>query len=422
MFYKKLKTNVLIRIILLIVISLFLSFNIGVKAQPQIVEVSGYVKNSKNKKPLENAEISLGKTNIGTVTNTDGYFSLKLPIDNLNEALKVDLIGFEGTEVNLPKETAYLKGLNIYLSPTGKVLDEILVLGGTPKEIIEKALRNIPANYSGQNELFQGFYRETVQKGNRYISVAEAMVDLLKRPYSHRDVRGEKVSIFKGRKLISPKSSDTLSIKLMDGPFLPINFDAVKNGDHLFSIEEIDNFTFSMLPATIIDNRPHYAIEFNPIVTLLYPLHSGVFYIDAETFTISRVEFSLDMKDKNKVTQSILQKKPGGLKFKPLEVSGVVTYKTLEGKSYINYIATKIRFKCDWKKRLFSSTYTSMAEMVMVDRNDSAEAKNKFAESLGKRKIFSDMAQDYWEPDFWKDYNIIEPSESLENAVKKLKK
>ena len=26
------------------------------------------------------------------------------------------------------------------------------------------------------------------------------------------------------------------------------------------------------------------------------------------------------------------------------------------------------------------------------------------------------------DPDFWKDYNIIEPTESLENAIDKLKK
>lgn len=394
----------------------------AVAAPVNLMEVTGKVRDSKNKKPLVNAEISLPGTNIGTVTNSDGFFSLKFPEEKITNGLKIDLLGYESSTIEIPKDEKYQKNLKIFLTPSGKVLEEVLVLGGDPKEIIAIALAKIPDNFSREDNIFQGFYRESVQKGNRYISISEAMVDLLKRPYTHRDTRGEKISIYKGRRLLSPKNSDTLAIKLMDGPLIPINFDAVKNGNHLFTNEEIDNFSFKMLPPTTLNNRLHYSIEFQPRIESIYPLHSGVFYIDAESFTVSRVEFSLDMKDKSKVTRSILQKKPLGLRFTPLEVSGVVTYKTSEGKSHINYVSTKIRFKCDWKKRLFSSSYTSVAEMVMVDRNDSPDAKSKFAETYGKRKIFADMVDYYWEPDFWKDYNILEPTESLEKAVNKLKK
>lgn len=403
----------------LLILLLLVPTNTGVC---QIVEVTGKVKSSKNKKPLVNAEISIPETNIGTVTNSDGFFSLKFPKEKISKGLKIDLIGYESIILSLPKDTTLQKDLSIFLTPTGKVLDEVIVLGGDPKDIVAKALEKIPENYSLQNNIFQGFYRETIRKGTRYISISEAMVDLLKKPYSHRNTQGDKISIYKGRKLLSPKSSDTLSIKLMDGPLIPIHFDAVKNGDFLFTNEEIDNFNFTMLPAATIDNRTHYSIEFKPKVELAYPLHNGVFYIDTESLTISRVEFALEMKNKSKVTQAILQKKPRGLRFKPIEVSGVVTYKTHEGKSYINYINTKIKFNCDWKKRLFASSYTTIAEMVMVDRTDSPNSMSQFANNYGRNKIFSDLVENYWEPDFWKDYNIIEPSESLEKAVRKLKK
>lgn len=409
------------RIGFLILLFILLEFPVNM-VMGQIVEITGKVKNIKNKKPLGNAEISIPGSNIGTVTNSDGYFSLKFPKEIISQVLKVDLIGYEGVKLPIPQDTLHQKDLTIFLIPSGKVLDEVMVYGGDPKDIVAKALKKIPDNYSMHNNVFQGFYRETVQKGNRYISISEAMVDLLKKPYSNRNTQGEKVSIYKGRRLMSPKVTDTLAIKLMDGPLLPINFDAVKNGNHLFTNEEIDNFNFTMLPVTIIDNRPHYSIGFKPRVELSYPLHQGVFYIDTQSLTISRVEFALDMKNKSKVTQAILQKKPRGLRFKPIEVSGVVTYRTHEGKSYINYVTTILKFNCDWKRRLFASAYTTVAEMVMVDRNDSPQNISQFANSYGKRKIFSDLVDNYWEEDFWKDYNIIEPSESLEKAVKKLKK
>lgn len=385
------------------------------------VEVAGTVRDSKNKKALENVSVSIAETNIGTVTNSDGYFLLKIPAESIKNGLLADLIGYQSASFAIPNDEKEMKNLSLKLTPLGKQLKEIVVLGGEPKEIIASALKKIPDNYPENDNLFQGFYRETIKKGNRYISISEAILDVLKKPYKRRVTDGEKVSIHKGRKLMSPKPADTLAVKLMGGPYLPLVLDVVKNGDHLFTEEEIDYFDFKMLPATTINNRIHYTISFTPKVSLSYPLNSGVFYIDSESLTISRVEFELDMKDKTKVTRSILQRKPAGLSFKPQEVSGLVTYKTVNGKSYLNYISSTIRFKCDWKKRLFSSGYTSTAEMVMVDREDEPDKKLKFNDAFGKRKIFSDIVENYWEEDFWKDYNIIEPSESLEKAVDKLK-
>ena len=42
--------------------------------------------------------------------------------------------------------------------------------------------------------------------------------------------------------------------------------------------------------------------------------------------------------------------------------------------------------------------------------------------SFSSRDTFYDKVLFFDDPDFWKDYNIIEPTESLENAIDKLKK
>ena len=36
--------------------------------------------------------------------------------------------------------------------------------------------------------------------------------------------------------------------------------------------------------------------------------------------------------------------------------------------------------------------------------------------------ILSEKAAEFLDPDFWKDYNIIEPTESLEHAIDRLRK
>ena len=60
--------------------------------------------------------------------------------------------------------------------------------------------------------------------------------------------------------------------------------------------------------------------------------------------------------------------------------------------------------------------------MVMVDRNDRPEERIRLKDAFKQREVFYDVVDAYWNEDFWKDYNIIEPTESLESAVKRLKK
>ena len=59
--------------------------------------------------------------------------------------------------------------------------------------------------------------------------------------------------------------------------------------------------------------------------------------------------------------------------------------------------------------------------MVVVDVDDNVQENIPFAESYSNTRLFSDEAEQNWDEDFWKDYNIIEPTESLEKAVAKLK-
>jgi hypothetical protein len=53
-----------------------------------------------------------------------------------------------------------------------------------------------------------------------------------------------------------------------------------------------------------------------------------------------------------------------------------------------------------------------------MDNIDRISGKNSFS----MNKSLSDEAMTYYDSDFWGAYNIIEPTESLETAVGKLKR
>lgn len=392
-------------------------------ADGSLKSISGIAKDRSTKKKLENVSISIPGTNIATVTNEDGKFLIKLP-DNIEmPSLKADLIGYSTSYLSAEEIAKSDKEITIMLSPLSNTLKEVTVYGGQPRPLIENAMKKIPQNYSDSSSLFTAFYRETIQKGKRFIGISEAMTKIYKKSYKTRTIDSDRVKVIKGRKLLSQKSSDTLAVKILGGPTLPVILDVVKNENALFNKNELDYYDFKMGKIAFVDDRPQYVIEFSPKKVILpYPLSKGTVMIDCESLAFTRADFEMDMSDKNKATSSILRKKPAGLKFKPQEASYIVTYKLQDGKSYLNYISSKTRFKCDWKRRLFSSGYTARAEMVMVDRQDNSNEKISRKEAVKRNYILDDTVESFNDPDFWKDYNIIEPTESLDKAVYKLKK
>lgn len=408
---------------LVMLIICFLGSTVQLSAQEEVtgdfITVNGFVKDKDSKKKLEYVNISVPGTNIGTITNTEGEFTIKIPKAPVRKFVEISHIGYLSTQI--PINGSDISELTVFLTPNSNVLDEVIIRARDPRLLVEEALEKVPENYSDKHSMLTGFYRETAQKGRRYINISEAIIDIYKTPYT-RQVDQDRVQIFKGRQLLSQKRADTLAVKLLGGPNLSIFVDVVKNPEILLDKETLSYYAFRMEEPVMIDNRPQYVISFQPQVILNYALYYGKLYIDKEKMAFTRAEFNLSMDDQNKATQAILKKKPFGLRFKPLEVSFLVNYKEINNKTYLSYIRNEVRFKCDWKRRLFSTNYTIMSEMVVTDMKEENVTNIPYKVSFKPGQSLSDKVLDFQDDEFWGNYNIIEPTESLESAVNKLKK
>lgn len=327
------------------------------------ITLSGIVKDKKSKKSLEYVNISIPGSTTGTVTNADGEFSFKVKDSIHAKEVEISHLGYFNSKIELNGKD--VEEQTVWLTPYTNMLDEVIIHARDPRYLVEEAIKKIPANYSSKHSLLTGFYRETAQKGRRYINISEAVIDIYKTPYDE-GVDRDRVQIFKGRKLLSQKASDTLAVKLLGGPNLSVYVDVVKNPDVLLDLESLPYYKFRMEESTTINDRPQYVINFEPQAILPYALYYGKLYIDKERLSFTRAEFFLDMNDRNKATQAILRKKPFGLRFKPVEVSFLVNYKERNGLTYLSYIRNGVRFKCDWKRKLFSTNYTILSEMVVT--------------------------------------------------------
>ena len=380
--------------------------------------ISGYIVDETNEEPLIYANISVPNTNIGMVTNDDGKFILKIPDSVAVKEITVSHIGYKSFSFSFSKGD--VEGISIRLVPVVTKLKEVIVQIPDVRKILNEAVLKIHDNYSNANNILTGFYRETIKKRNHYISISEAVTGVFKQKYSSGG--GDRTEIYKGRRLLSQKTNDTIAVKLLGGPNIAIYADIVKNRDLLLSPEMIDNYSYSFVKIIFIDKRPQYVIAFVPRVITPYALYTGVLYIDKESLAITRAIFHLDLKDKNKATDMILKKKPSGLHFDPLNVDFVVTYETgSDGRTYLRYIRNDIYFKCDWKRRIFATKYDVTSEMVITDYKKT-ERRIPWRRTFRSYHSLTDKVDDFVDPDFWEDYNILEPTETLDKAVNKLKK
>ncbi len=391
-----------------------LTMAVGLSAQK--VTLSGTVADETTRAPIAQATVAVRGTNLTVVTNDDGYFTLK--VDSRPEKLYVSHLGYMSRPVSVPKDSS--EPLTIRLRPAAVELKEVVVWTGDARELVDLAISKIDQNYSNEPERFNCFYRETAMKRRHFIYVAEGVVDMYKTSYK-RDTFRDRVAIRKGRRLVSPKKSDTLSVKVIGGPVQPIQLDIVKNTDFLLNERDLQYYTFQMDGLETIDNRMQYVVSMSPNAVLPYALHYGKFYIDRETLAFSRIELSLDMSDRDKATRYMLFKKPAGVRFRPKELTCLINYRYDNGVSRLHYIRNTFRFNCDWKRRLFATSFSACCEMVVTDKADVAEPI-KGRQSFDSRDAFYDQVDFFRDPDFWEGYNIIEPTETLDKAINKLTK
>ncbi len=376
--------------------------------------VRGTVRDSGSGKPLEVVSVSIPGTTFATVTNADGSFVIKSDIRPA--FVSFSLLGYNS--LTLPYEGS---ALNVSLRKGSLELDAAYVTSGDPVELVRYAIMRIVPNSPEEPELFDCFYRETVRKRQRFIYVSEAVTKVYKST-SGRWGR-DRAAVVKSRLLTSPKQSDTLSAKLLGGPAMAVDLDLVKMRTFLLDETELPLYRFELLPPEIIDGRDQFVIRFSPAVDREYALHQGIMYIDRQTFAFTRIQASLDVSDPVKATRSMLVRKPAGLRFKPKEMSLTLNYSLKKGKCRLSYLKTQFRFNCDWRKRLFATDFTVVSEMVVTSRHTGDDAVPvQRSEEFNSRVSLADNTELYADPEFWADYNIIEPTIGLEQAVRRLKK
>jgi len=396
--------------------------NIGLQQyiQPEdtsISELTGIVKDADTKDPIAFAHVVLTGTNIGTVSNTDGRFLLKIPTSRMDGQITVTSLGYKNLTLTITELQRI--GNEIQLEMIRYPIKEVIIRNVTPYDLIRMAKEKIPENYGETPVMFTAFYRETIKQNRNYVAVSEAVFDVYKGPYS-KFSDADRIKIFKGRKSQDVSRMDTVMFKLQGGPYNLFVLDIAKHFDKLFGPDYFDYYTFWFEGEVNVQDRESYVVAFNQKPDVRLPLYTGKIYIDIETIAISGIDFSISEYGIEYAPATMIIKKPIGMKVEIPEANYIVKYRYINNRWFLTYARSEALFRCKWNRKLFRSLYTTVSEMAITDMDLSGIVKFPYRETTRSGDIFSEIVSDFEDPEFWGDYNIIRPEISIEEATRRL--
>lgn len=380
---------------------------------------SGVVVDKANGDKLSFAHVYVLSSNISTVTNSDGEFLLKIPVSLERANIEISFIGYESQKISI--ESLKAKNNKIALKQLAFVLPEINVMPSDPTELIKKMLDSKEKNYSAEDMIMTGFYREIIRKKNAPISISESIVDVYKQSYD--SPQQDKVSLYKSRKNTDYNKLDTVIFKLMGGPFNSVFVDVVKYPEYFLNYDNLNDYIFEYQGNDRIDDRLIYVVGFRQNPNVKDPLLYGKLFIDSQTFALVKADFDLNLSNPELAAMLFIRKKPFNARIFATKAHYQVDYRLTEGKWRYAYSRIDLGVKIDWKKKFFNTYYNTSIEMAATDWKENVERKD-FKDRVLIRPdiVMRDATSGFSDVDFWGKNNIIEPEKNIENAINKIQK
>jgi len=283
-----------------------------------------------------------------------------------------------------------------------------------------RVLKNRKENYAVDHTLMTAFYRETIKKRNKNASLAEAVVSIYKQPYSNN--KNDEVKMLRSRKDTDYSKLDTIALKLQGGPFSTLFGDVVKYPEFILSPDAIEAYTFEFDTNSEINGGNVLVVNFKQKKEVITPLYQGKLYISPASLALVKATYALQLSNTSAVNERYVRSKPSDVKIKARNISYEVNYREKDGKWVYSYSKANLSFEVKKRRKLFKSIYTLSCEMAITDWETAAQKTWANDSQIDEYIIMADQNVGFGDPNFWGEYNVIEPEKSIESAIKKIQR
>ncbi|MEJ6792279.1 MAG: carboxypeptidase-like regulatory domain-containing protein [Lacinutrix sp.] len=437
-------------------------------------EISNQVVDFFKDAPVESASVYIKSTAIGTITNADGKFVLRIPKENVSDTLVVSSIGYSTEKIPLDQ---FDSSGPIYLVEEVASLDEV-VLEAEPRpktgnEIVLKAIAELPVTMPDSSYIQKGFLRHKERNKKEFKWLIESAISVYDSGYNVQANKHLKINVDQMRKSYDLRDIDSLftyasylnhnnrtrtnpknlrriqiktaelkkAIKWNDNRVNGLQnifqgklnmFRNVNSRKALFGEDILKTHQFKLDTILVDNERKLYKIKINKGADYVGLDTKGIYnegyeangwlYIYYDNFAIKKVEYELIAASKEQKSRS------KRLFDTQVNHKLVINYKEYNDKMYPNYI------------------YYETPKLVNVGFKPKNKQEEELAEQFNKEErfyytvqeiLFSDIVLDHdkinvelqnnWDMDifspkpynkeFWETYNVLLESEDDEKLI-----
>lgn len=403
-----------------IVFTLFCSASVLAQTN-RIFTIKGEVYDAQTNEMLSLASIRLEGTSYATVSNDDGIFSIKYNENENPTYLIVSYLGYRTARIALGEKDSRKESISV-----GLISDSIRLEGvdvnnrEDAKAIVVKMIDRYDKQKPFQPKTAVSFFRERINRRNRNLSITEAVIEIQK---NHIKEGLNGAYVIESRKRNDYKPLDTIALKLQGGPYNLLYLDLLSHRNDILDDESIDKYNFRLDGTVRYDENDVYIIHFQQKEEVFEPLYQGELYITVDSFTLARSNFEMNITNSEEAAKLFVRKKPKSLQIEPTRVAYRIDYGVSDSDPILNYADLEMDFTINWKKRLFNRNYSVSAEMAFTqwDTAKKEEVKPR-SERLKTSVIMVDSESGFSDPNFWKNYNVIEPDQTIESILKRIER
>ncbi len=383
---------------------------------PQLIILKGKIIDNQGDGPLPFATVGLLGFSLGAISNAQGEFILKVPVQMIDEHIVISQLGYKNLVIPINQLVDTFRIFQLERSYIS--IQEVIIRKVDAKSLIRNALSKIEKNYPTKPAFLTGFYREYVKRRDNYMFYSEAVVKIYKPSYSKR-LECDLIKVLKSRKIQDVRQEDTVILKLKSGLSNCLDLDLVKNPINFLSEENFDLYNYVMSDIVTFNDRNAYLIEFEQKSSVDEGLYQGKIYIDVEKMAIIGVDFRINPKKINNAQSNYVVKKNRGIKVHMSNIDYMVTYRLVNDKYYLNYVKGYLKMKVRKSGKIFPIDFETSLEMAVNDIDTVNVERFKRNEIGNPHNIFFDEIHEYDE-DFWENYNFMKPDEPLQESIRKL--
>lgn len=385
--------------------------------------VYGKVTDSSDGNPLAYVSVTHVVSGVSNVSNSEGFFSLKLPMEVSSEdEIRVSYLGYVTATLRVEdfSESSPDKPHGIRLPPVSFTLDPAVIRSIDPLDLLNEAYDKVKENYPSVTTGITAFYREIIRRqSGRYLALSEAVLDINKASYT--SFQNDRARIFKGRASTDYRAADSILIRFRGGVVAALDMDNVKNPFAGVWLREVErHYRFAMGEPVLRDGLFFYVVTFTQIDGSEEILYSGRLYIESGSLAIGRIELSLNVKGREEKAAGIMVvKRPPDTRFYVTKADYAVNYKRFGDTWHYDYSLMRINLSSRKGKSFFRNNYVITGEMAVTAHNE-APARIGADERLRFKDFLSEKVGDFRDDDFWGDYNVIEPDKSIDAVIRRI--